>query len=158
MRPRDYATDDSPDKEWVLHALDSLGQDGRGYDFFSILRPTSPFRTAETIRRAHDEFSEAADSLRAVEKCAQHPAKMWIVKKNLMTPLLPMFRQSMPYGCLPEVYVQNASLEMAWVTALMEYGDIDGAVIMPFMTHGNEGFDINTEDDWKRAEIIAKGM
>ena len=49
LRPSEMAGSTSPDIEWVRHALDNLG---REFDAFSILRPTSPFRTAATIRRA----------------------------------------------------------------------------------------------------------
>ena len=36
----------SPDIDWILHAMD-----GRADDEFAILRPTSPFRSAETLRQ-----------------------------------------------------------------------------------------------------------
>ena len=45
LRPPEIATATSPDIEWVLHAMRD-----RGEDAFAILRPTSPFRTAGTIR------------------------------------------------------------------------------------------------------------
>ena len=46
LRPPELATAVSPDIEWVLQVMD-----GRDEELFSILRPTSPFRTAATIRR-----------------------------------------------------------------------------------------------------------
>ncbi|MGD9137316.1 MAG: acylneuraminate cytidylyltransferase family protein, partial [Desulfobacterales bacterium] len=45
MRPADFAGDSSPDIEWVTYTMDQLRKTGRKYDCFSILRPTSPFRT-----------------------------------------------------------------------------------------------------------------
>ena len=91
LRPAVYAGDTSPDIEWLEHALGELGRRGRTWDCFSLLRPTSPFRTADTIRRAWATFlsQEGVDSLRAVEKCTQHPGKMWVVRGNRMFPLLP---------------------------------------------------------------------
>ena len=56
LRPNEYAESFSPDIEFVEHALNSLRDQGREYDCFSILRPTSPFRKAETIQRAWSEF------------------------------------------------------------------------------------------------------
>ena len=44
LRPPELAGDLSPDAEWVEYTLNRLRQDGREYDCFSILRPTSPFR------------------------------------------------------------------------------------------------------------------
>src|SRR5574339_1249249 len=79
LRPAALAGDTSPDIEWVEHTLAELRTQGRTWDCFSLLRPTSPFRSADTIRRAWNRFlaQEEVDSLRAVEKCAQHPGKMW---------------------------------------------------------------------------------
>ena len=76
-RRSDYSSDTSPDIEWVEYTLKRLIHENRRYDCFSILRPTSPFRLPETIRRAWTEFcvETGVDSLRAIEKCSQHPAK-----------------------------------------------------------------------------------
>jgi N-acylneuraminate cytidylyltransferase len=72
LRPPQLAGDTSPDIEWVEYTLSELKRAGRQWDCFSLLRPTSPFRTAATIRRAWSRFlaQPGVDSLRAVEKCA----------------------------------------------------------------------------------------
>ncbi len=50
---------------------------------------------------------------------------------------------STPYQALPPVYVQNASLEIAWTRVVRERRTIAGDVLVPFLTEGYEGFDIN---------------
>lgn len=165
LRPESIAGDLSPDIEWVEHILGWLKDQGRDYDCFGILRPTSPFRLPETIRRAWDQFlaEEGVDSLRAVEKVKQHPGKMWIVRGRRMVPLLPIGPAAQPwhssqYQSLPEVWVQNASLEIAWSRVVFEGRTIAGNVVMPFITEGHEGFDVNDPDDWRRAEeLVASG-
>jgi CMP-N,N'-diacetyllegionaminic acid synthase len=196
-----HATSDAPDVGWVRAVLSGI----KGVDAYAILRPTSPFRTADTIRRAWDIFhaQQPCDSLRAVERVRQHPGKMWIRRSNYLPggasnnpamgsafcrerliPLLP-FQQpwtvgtghrpvpvpwhSSPTQTLPEVYVQNASLEMAWAyTALppsltvagthANEGSIAGEVVTPFFTQGWEGFDLNTPADWEIAERHAQEL
>ena len=137
---------------------------GRTWDCFSLLRPTSPFRSAATIRRAWELFlaQNGVDSLRAIEKCAQHPGKMWVVRGGRMFPLLPFGDtqpwHSTPYQALPRVYVQNASLEIAWTRVVSERRTIAGDVLVPFLTEGYEGFDINDAFDWMVAErLLAEG-
>ena len=159
LRPLELAGDVSPDIEWLEYTLKRLKEDGREYDCFSILRPTSPFRLPETIYRAWQEFlkEEGVDSLRAVEKCQQHPGKMWVVRGRRMIPLLPLSPAELPwhssqYQSLPEVYVQNASLEIAWTRVVFEQRTIAGSVIIPFFTKNFEGFDVNNPYDWKLAE------
>lgn len=163
LRPAALATDVSPDVEWVSHTLTELRGRGRTFDCFSLLRPTSPFRQASTIRRAWAEFLEdrAVDSLRAVERCRQHPGKMWVVDGARMTPLLPQpagqpwhSSQMAALTAAMPVYVQNASLEIAWSRVVFDGGTIAGSAVRPFLTEGREGFDINTEDNWIVAEHL----
>jgi len=163
LRPAELSGDVSPDIEWVEFTLNKLREMGRVYDCFSILRPTSPFRLPETIQRAWKEFLAEAgvDSLRAVEKCREHPGKMWVIRGKRMTPLLPMGPaelpwHSTPYQALPEVYAQNASLEIAYSRVVFEGRTITGDVVMPFLTQGYEGFDVNRPYDWGLAEELVK--
>jgi CMP-N,N'-diacetyllegionaminic acid synthase len=161
LRPAEFAGDASPDIEWLEYTLQELRRHGRTWDSFSLLRPTSPFRSADTIRRAWTLFTEqeGVDSLRAVEKCAQHPGKMWVIRGQRMFPLLPFGPaeqpwHSTPYQALPPVYVQNASLEIAWTRVVFEQRTIAGDVVVPFLTEGYEGFDINDLTDWMVAERL----
>jgi CMP-N,N'-diacetyllegionaminic acid synthase len=161
MRPTEIATATSPDIEWVLHAMHD-----RDEDAFALLRPTSPFRTGATIRRAWKallEIGEGADSIRAVEPCRQHPAKLWMLEGELMRPVLErpdegVAWHSMQYQSLPPVYVQNSSLEFAWRHVLDHVPSIAGERVAPFFTVGHEGFSIDYPDDAERAELlVARG-
>lgn len=162
IRPALLAGDKSQDIEWLRHALDWLCRDGRPHTCFSILRPTSPCRKPETIARAWKQFlaQPGIDSLRAVELCAQHPGKMWIVRGEFMHPLMPMNDDggrpyhSTQYAALPRVHVQNASLEIAWSRVVIQGGTIAGEVIAPFFTHADEGFDLNSPVDWRVIELM----
>lgn len=157
LRDPAHATDDAPDFLWVNDVMR-----GRTEDIFCILRPTSPFRTESTIRRAYARLlGSGADSVRAIERARQHPGKMWVFEPGSPF-IVPYDAQQHPDGTpwhssptqtLPEVWVQNASLEMAWTTVLQQ-GTITGHRIAPFLTEAEEGFDINTPEDWARAEAI----
>ena len=166
LRDPAMASSTSPDIEWVLHALEALEAHGRAFEVFSILRPTSPFRKAETIQRAWDAFTRAdgVDSLRAVEPVSQHPGKMWVIRSERMTPLMPLNPEDAPpwhsqqMAGLPKVYVQNASLEIAWTEMARRTRSIAGTVLVPFLTEGDEGVDINGPQDWFWAEhLISTG-
>lgn len=161
LRPAEMATATSPDIAWIRYTLDELEKRDSRFDCFSILRPTSPFRQAQTIRRAWHLFIEESgiDSLRAVEKCHEHPGKMWIVRGRRMFPALPFGPPEQPwhssqYPSLPLVYVQNASLEIAWCRVVSECGTIAGNVVVPFISEGYEGFDINEPYDWRHMEFL----
>jgi CMP-N,N'-diacetyllegionaminic acid synthase len=162
LRPAEMSTSISFDIEWVLHMMQ-----GRDEEIFAILRPTSPFRTGATIRRAFErlvELGDRADSIRAVEPARQHPAKMWLLVGDLLEPLLPQPEGETPlhsrqYQALPKVYAQNSSLELAWSHVLDDpVPTISGCRVAPFFTEGAEGFSIDYPDDIERAErLLARG-
>lgn len=161
LRPNSLAQDSSADIGWVAHALENLALIGYEFEIFSILRPTSPFRNASTIRRAYEEFSSRTDidSIRAVELCSQHPGKMWRIKGDHLIPLLSVQPDgldwfSLPTQSLPEVWVQNASLEIAFSRCVLESESISGNRIAPFKTLFPEGIDINSEFDFARAKMV----
>lgn len=161
LRSAEISGDKSPDIEWVVWMLQKLKEVGREFEVFSILRPTSPFRLPETIRRAWAAFIEdpRADSLRAIEKCKQHPGKMWVIRGKRMLPVMPFTNGATPwhssqYAALPEIYAQDASLEIAWSRVALEQNSIAGEAIIPFVSQGLEGFDINDPEDWWMAERL----
>jgi N-acylneuraminate cytidylyltransferase len=164
MRPVELAEDLSPDIDWVLHAISGLGE--QSFDAFAILRPTSPFRTADTFLRARELFCSVngADSLRAVEPCRQHPGKMWKQAGELIEPFLddggamPPWHSSATQS-LPLVLAQNASFEIAWTRVPLETGTIAGSRVVGFLTQGHEGFDINSPSDLVLAEaLLERGL
>lgn len=159
LRPPEMASATSPDIDWVRHTMGRLAGEGREPEVFSLLRPTSPFRGPDTIRRAFDQLvslAEEADSLRAVQLCREHPGKMWVVEGDLMKPLLDQPAgtpyHSSQYQSLPRIHVQNSSIEMAWSRALSDHDSIAGERVAAFFTDEAEGFSIDYPDDWRRAE------
>jgi len=162
LRPQDISGDTSPDIFWVDWVLQYLNSNNQSFDVFSILRPTSPFRRPETISRAWDLFlNSKCDSIRAIEKCLQHPGKMWVKNGGIILPIMPFSIAGTPwhsnqYASLPEVFIQNASLEISWVKNVTQNKSISGDIIAPFFTEGLEGFDINNVEDWILAENYVK--
>lgn len=155
---RPPSPDDEPDIAWVREYMRHSSQDS-----FAILRPTSPFRTAGTIRRADCLFSSEIDSLRAVEPWSgPHPGKMWTFDHvmMLMSPVVREWTAHAPYHSSPTqelvpVVRQNACLEMAWTRNIRTNPPtIAGEYVAPFFTEGHEGHDLNTLDDWTEAERL----
>jgi len=156
-RPPEYALDTSPDAEWIKHALNTTGAKR-----YAILRPTAPFRTGDTIKRAHSEW-DGWSLMKAVEPVGQHPVKMWMIDgcstaldlsnvlPSRMSPLFPGEGHLRQTNTLGTIYVQNASLEFRFGLARDTY--------QPFFTHGYEGFDLNTPDDLILAEaLVERGL
>ena len=164
LRPPEFATSTSPDIEWLTFTLETLPE---RYDLFALVRCTNPFRGPATVRRGLEQLLETpeADSLRAVERVKQHPGKMWLLAEDgrTMRPLLDQSRLEIAwhagqYQALPPVYAQNSALEIAWTRVVSETGTREGRVVAPFLTNGYEGFNVDDEADWERAErLVASG-
>jgi CMP-N,N'-diacetyllegionaminic acid synthase len=164
LRPPEYATSTSPDVEWLRFTLERLDA---FYELFAIVRATNPFRGPATVRRGLEQLlaTPEADSIRAVELVKQHPGKMWVLAEDART-MRPLLDQSHldvawhagQYQALPPVYSQNSALEVAWTRVVAETGTREGRVVAPFLTVGYEGFNVDDEEDWERAErLVASG-
>ena len=165
LRPAEFATATSPDIEWLTYTLAELPE---RYDLFALIRCTNPFRGPDVVRRGLEQLlaTPEADSLRAVELVKQHPGKMWLLDEGgrTMRPLLDQSHLEVTwyagqYQALPPVYHQNSALEIAWTRVVTETGTREGRVLAPFLTRGFEGFNVDDEDDWERAErLVAAGV
>jgi CMP-N-acetylneuraminic acid synthetase len=164
LRPVEYATSTSPDIEWLAYTLAELPE---RYDLFALVRCTNPFRGPDAVRRGLEQLlaTPEADSLRAVELVKQHPGKMWLLADDgrTMGPLLEQSHLDVAWHAgqlqaLPPVYVQNSALEIAWTRVVTDDGTREGRVVAPFLTEGLEGFNVDDEEDWARAErLVASG-
>lgn len=162
LRPAAMASSISPDIEWVVHTLRELEQAGRTFKVWSLLRPTSPLRSPQSIARAVHEFiahGDRADSMRAVSRVRQHPGKMWLLEGDYIVPLLPQPEvgtptHSRPYQDLPTVYVQDSSLEVSWVEVPLSGGGLSGTRVVPWWPPGHEALSLDYPEDWELLERL----
>ena len=158
LRPPELATSTSPDIEWLTYTLEQLGEH---YDLFAIVRATNPFRGPEVLQKGLQQLlgTPEADSIRAVELVKQHPGKMWVIDGKVMRPLLDQAHLDVAwhagqYQALPQIYVQNSALEIAWTRVVSQTGTREGRVVSPFFTEGHQGFNVDDEVDWARARAL----
>lgn len=145
-RPDEFAGDNSPDSEWIDHAL-SLVKD---LYFYAIIRPTNPFRTGDMIKKGFEQWDKVS-IMKAIELVKQHPWKMWKVSKKYMDNYVNNENHLEPTQTFREYYIQNGSLEWRPFYKVSQ-------TYQPFLTQGYEGFDLNTIEDWILAEaLVEKG-
>lgn len=164
LRPKSTSTSKATDDMWVNWATNLCEKKKISFDYFSILRPTSPFRTVKMIRKSLEILKKKSqfDSVRAVEKTPIHPGKIWEIKKNQLLPLLKKYNKkgipwhSCQYAGLPKFFSQNASLETIKKNSFKKYKLISGKKIFPLITSGIEGFDINNNIDYELSKLIIK--
>lgn len=151
-----------PDIEWVTEIMNAWPS----FDTFSILRPTSPFRSADTIREAWLRWVQVmheVDSLRTVRRVSEHPYKMWDETGPLYQDInnwdgIPKDQPwNLPTQSLPPFYIQTAGLEIAHTRALPH--SISGDRVAPFIIEGPAALDINTlQDMWVAEQYVREGL
>lgn len=161
LRPAEFSQDQTPDLPVFQHALRWLAEkEGYHPEIVVQLRPTSPLRRVWHIDQAVAGLLQRpdADAIRAVCIPFQNPYKMWrIAADGTLQPLIQTeFREpyNMPRQALPEVYWQTGYVDAAWVRTILEKNSMTGERILPLIIDPAEWIDIDSPDDWRRAERL----
>ncbi|MDH5506297.1 MAG: acylneuraminate cytidylyltransferase family protein [Anaerolineae bacterium] len=165
MRPAEFAQDNTPDLPVFQHALRWLAEN-EGYTPKIVvqLRPTSPFRRVHHIDAAVLRLLERpeADAVRTVCVPFQNPFKMWkISPEGLMQPLMQTaYREpyNMPRQSLPDVYWQTGYVDAVWADTILEKDSMTGDRILPLVIDPADWIDIDSPDDWRRAERLIENQ
>ena len=161
IRPAELAQDNTPDLPVFQHALQWLDQnEGWQPEIIVQLRPTSPFRRVMHIDQAVYRLIERpeADAVRTVCEPFQNPFKMWRIQADgLMQPLVDLGipePYNMPRQVLPQVFWQTGYVDAAWSDTLIHKNSMTGEHILPLVIDPSEWIDIDSPDDWRRAERL----
>ena len=83
---------------------------------------------------------------------------MWRIDPNgIMQPLMQTdFPEpyNMPRQALPEVYWQTGYVDAAWSDTILNKNSMTGDRILPLVIDPSEWIDIDSPDDWRRAERL----
>ncbi len=163
LRPAEFAQDETLDLPVFQHALNWLAEE-EGYrpDVIVQLRPTSPLRPRDLVDRAVEKLLKHADadSVRGVVPAGQNPYKMWRFSgEEAMQPLLKAKGIAEPYNAprqkLPQTYWQTGHIDAIRARTILKKNSMSGEVIWPVLIDPRYAVDIDTMNDWRRAESLA---
>lgn len=164
LRPDDLATDTTPDRPYLKHAVEWFEKEnGFRPDAVALLRPTSPFKTAEMIDKGITKLRDSgADSLRSMTlvEGVHHPYWMFNqTETGLATPFDPenSIEKYNRSQLLPPLYRLNGVVDFMLTSVLFDdskrlYGDS-----MQVLEISEEAaLDIDTEIDFRKCEVYLK--
>jgi CMP-N,N'-diacetyllegionaminic acid synthase len=156
LRPEELATDTATSVDVCIHALDWYEKKRGKVDGLLLLQPTSPFRTSQTIRRGIELFvSNHKRSVISVSKAASHPWWCFKIKDLQMLPFIEDVKTGVRSQDLPPAFVTNGALYLVAPEKLRKTRSFLNEDNMPLeMLSAEECIDIDTEWDWKIAEMI----
>jgi CMP-N-acetylneuraminic acid synthetase/spore coat polysaccharide biosynthesis predicted glycosyltransferase SpsG len=148
-RPAELAGDEATISDMAAHLCADLGWTGD----VAVFQPTSPLRSADSIRRAAEEFRTCgADSLAS---CVREKHLFWRDEHGDMSNATPLFaarvnRQFMRH----EVLRETGSIQFVRASALLDGGQMVTANHRLFEVPQDESLDIDTIDDL----VVARRM
>ena len=160
LRPTEISQDLSTDYECIKHCLDWLKNNENYIPHIVLqLRPTQPLRNIETIDKCLDIFIQNRnnyDSLRTVIEFEKSPYKMYNIVDNQLLPLFTEINNiKEPYNqcrqVLPKTYLHNGYIDI-FNADIINNNTISGLNIYPFIMNKWDVIDIDTDDDWIKAE------
>lgn len=157
LRSQKTASDSASSWDTVEEVLDGYLDQGREFETFCLLQPTSPLRTAEDIRKAYLTYEQKA-SFAVVSVCEAEHSPLWcgVLPDNqefihFVNENSQKRRQDSGkfYRINGAIYIVNTK---KFATDRFLYKEGSFAYIMP----QERSVDIDTEVDFKLAELMIK--
>lgn len=156
-RPQELAADNSSSVDVMLHALDYLEKNEESFDFFILLQPTSPLRTAIDIENAINLFVDnECDALISVCEIDHTSMLSLTLNDEFLVPncdeeFLNKRRQD-----LPTYYSPNGAIYITTPQSLRKNKTFIPKKTIPYVMPKERSVDLDTTFDFKLAEFLLK--
>lgn len=156
LRPPELAGDTSSSADAALHALDRFEQDHGAVDGVLLLQPTSPFRSRQTVLRGIQAFCDSKGSVVVgVSPAASHPMWCFRIDGDHARPFVEGGGLHLRSQDLPPAYAVNGAFYLVSPHSLRATHSFYDENMYPLIIDDiAEAVDIDTEDDWLRAQAI----
>ena len=160
MRPAELAQDQTTDLPVFQHVLNWLAEhENYRPDAIIHLRPTSPVRAPDLVDRTVHVLLDhpEADSVRGITPASQNPFKMWLFdgEDKPLRPLITVPGISESYNAprqiLPTAYF-HCVIDAIRSNTILQLNSMSGQTILPVLFDPTYDVDLDTPEDWRRAE------
>lgn len=161
LRPDFLANDTAPTLPTILHALDFFEKErDLVFDAVCLIQTTYPFRKAGSIDQAVNKFvTSDADSLISVLPVPHeyNPEWVFVNKDEDMLKIATGREQIIPRRQeLPPAYIRDGSIYITKTSILRDLNSLFGRRITYVESDPDYYINLDTEDDWKKAEELLK--
>lgn len=153
MRSAATSNDQATTEDVLMEVILEYQQRDRLFDCICCIYPTAPFVTGEKIKRAMDVLSaSAADSIIPMVKFSYPPQRSFVIRNGKVVMKYPEYLQTRSQD-LEEWYHDCGQFYCVKTPAFLKYGEILTDNALPFFISELEAQDIDTEEDWRIAEM-----
>jgi N-acylneuraminate cytidylyltransferase len=164
IRPAEFAKDNSPDRDFLVHAIRWFEENENEIPGYWVhLRPTTPLRDPSLIDDAISmlQNSPNATSLRSGHEAAESPFK-WFMKdeKGFFIPFRSAERKdysNMPRQICPKVYIPDGYVDVLLNSVITGKGSVHGGNIYGYISPFCVEVDSQEDFDFLEYEIERKG-
>jgi len=157
FRPAQYAQDQSPDADFVIHALDWFEKnEGETPEYLVHLRPTTPFRDPAVVDEGirQTRRSVAANSMRSAHPAGESPFKWFLLnEQGNFTGIFSGYSNDSlndPRQGFPQVYIPNGYVDVLRASFVRSAGKIHGDNMRGFVTPVCS--EVDTQEDFAYLE------
>ena len=154
-RPTALARDETPTLPVLLHVLEQF-EGERTPSRVVTLQPTSPLRRPEDLSAAIELLTDSFDAVVGVCAAEHSPYKMFDIRNQALTPLIPGTPPGIPRQQLPPAYRENGAVYVTWRDVLIDARSIWGARTRPYEMDAESSIDIDCTLDFAIAEMLLK--
>lgn len=160
-RPAILAEDSSSSLEVVQHALNYYLKQGINFDGVCLLQPTTPFRRAGFIDECVLKFKDGNfDSLVSVREVPKEYNPHWVFEENegalkIATGEKEIISRRQD---LPKAYHRDGAIYLTKTEVLLNENSLFGKKIGFVDTTASSYVNIDTPEDWKKAEEVLEKL
>lgn len=158
MRPAELADDRAATFPAVLHAIETLEEQGEFYDAVCLLQPTNPLRQTEDIDSCIELLeSTGSDSVISVLPVPEKYNPNWVYLRNEDDRLVLSTGDAEPIKRrqdLPPAFHREGSVYVTRRQVLASHGNLYGSTIVGYEIDAERVVNIDTIEDWELAESI----
>ena len=160
LRNPELARDDTATLPVIIDVLQEYQRLGRHFDAVCLLQPTTPFRPTGLIDRAIREFQSAgAESLISVRRVPHEFNPHWVFEQDEDSGFLKLATREETIiprrQDLPPAYHRDGAIYLVRTDVISQSESMYGKKIAFVVNESPEFVNLDTMEDWNRAERIA---
>lgn len=161
-RPENLALDSSPTLPVLIHALQYYESLGKKFEAVCLLQPTSPFRTKVFLEKAIKQFIKTeTDSLVSVQEVPHEYNPHWTFvtdEKNQLQIATNDKKIITRRQDLPKAFHRDGAIYITKTKVIKEQKSLYGNSIAYIQSPKENYVNIDTLEDWEKAENIASKL
>ena len=157
LRPIELAKDTTPSSEFIIYTLNKLKTEGKHFDYFILLEPTSPLRDVEDVDKSIEMIVDNPenDSIVGVAMSGTiHPAFMVVINKRGVLEAFEPDKQTLRRQDLPKVFFFEGSVYVSKVDSYLKRKTFYHEKTMPYVVPEWKSHEIDDYVDFSIIETI----